>query len=97
MNFTYHKEDEVIIMTTRKDTLKLRNLLESSSVAILVHDYPQMRTDRENDTTASDSNSGRCTYRLYNGSGVTYFCLEANQLFRIGFTFTAGQKRVASL
>eukprot|EP00392_Amoebophrya_sp_AT5.2_P012258 g12356.t1 len=43
MNFTYFAEEEVIIMTTRRDTQKLENLRRNPSVAILVHDFPPER------------------------------------------------------
>mmetsp|Transcript_52111 Transcript_52111/g.93397 ORF Transcript_52111/g.93397 Transcript_52111/m.93397 type:complete len:243 (-) Transcript_52111:130-858(-) len=45
MTFTYVQEDEVIIMTTRKDTQKYHNLLSLSRVAMLVHDFPTIRTE----------------------------------------------------
>eukprot|EP00927_Polykrikos_kofoidii_P085784 TRINITY_DN9418_c0_g1_i1.p1 TRINITY_DN9418_c0_g1~~TRINITY_DN9418_c0_g1_i1.p1 ORF type:complete len:259 (-),score=34.76 TRINITY_DN9418_c0_g1_i1:46-822(-) len=43
MNFTYVQGDEVIIMTTRKDTQKYLNLLAHPHVALLVHDFPTLR------------------------------------------------------
>jgi len=43
MSFTYFKEEEVLIMTSRRNTQKLENLLRHPSVAVLVHDFPQDR------------------------------------------------------
>lgn len=47
MNFTYVRGDEVIIMTTRKNTQKYQNLLSYSRVALLVHDFPTQRGTTE--------------------------------------------------
>merc|ERR1740121_1496675 len=47
MNFTYVPEEEVIIMTTRRDTLKYQNLLSMPRVALLVHDFPTVRGQEE--------------------------------------------------
>jgi len=41
MNFTYWKAENVLIMTWRRHTQKLENLLGHPSVAVLVHDFPQ--------------------------------------------------------
>jgi len=43
MSFTYFQEEEVLIMTSRRNTQKLENLLRHPSVAVLVHDFPQDR------------------------------------------------------
>ena len=37
MNFTYVRGDEVIVFTSRSDTLKMQNLNSNSSVSLLVH------------------------------------------------------------
>jgi hypothetical protein len=37
--------DEVIIMTTRADTMKYKQLLTCPTVAILVHDFPHRKSD----------------------------------------------------
>ena len=47
MTFTYVQSHEVIVLSTRKDTLKLKNLLESPQVAILVHDFPHLQNSKE--------------------------------------------------
>ena len=41
MNFTYFKQEELIIMTTRRDTRKLTNLITNRQIALLLHDFPQ--------------------------------------------------------
>ena len=43
MNFTYYQADEVIIMSTRRDTKKFALLESSKNVAVLVHDFPGQR------------------------------------------------------
>ncbi len=43
MNFTYVQDEEIIIVSTRRDTLKARNILESKKIAILIHDFPHLR------------------------------------------------------
>lgn len=40
MNFTYHPEDEKIIMSTRRNTTKYSALCENKRVAVLIHDFP---------------------------------------------------------
>ncbi|KAG5186739.1 hypothetical protein JKP88DRAFT_36281 [Tribonema minus] len=44
MNFTYYQPDEVIIMSTRRDTKKYNLLQSSNNVAVLVHDFPGQRS-----------------------------------------------------
>lgn len=41
MKFTYDRESNVLVMTTRRDTNKFRNLQANPRVAVLVHDFPQ--------------------------------------------------------
>jgi len=44
MNFTYHQRDEVIIMSSRKDTKKIELLRKKNqNVAVLVHDFAHVR------------------------------------------------------
>merc|ERR1712154_445083 len=65
MNFTYVPGDEVIIMTTRKDTLKFQNLMTLPRVALLVHDFPTMRTHEEaSEGTASIPANFTRTYSI---------------------------------
>ena len=40
MKFTYDRFSNVIIMTTRRDTQKFRNLLHNPRAALLLHDFP---------------------------------------------------------
>ena len=46
MNFTYHQPDEVIIMGTSRQTTKFKHLEESQTVAILIHDFPHLVTNK---------------------------------------------------
>ncbi|CAN0411824.1 unnamed protein product [Pylaiella littoralis] len=50
MNFTYYPADEVIILSTRRDTKKYHLVQTGRNVAILVHEFP--------DTKASYSSGG---------------------------------------
>ncbi|EKX50111.1 hypothetical protein GUITHDRAFT_135304 [Guillardia theta CCMP2712] len=48
MNFTFVPEEEdLIIMTTRKDTKKYRLLSQRPDVSLLVHDFPQISRYRQ--------------------------------------------------
>ncbi|CAD7936952.1 unnamed protein product [Amoebophrya sp. A25] len=47
MNYTYDENEEILIMSSRRDTQKLRNLQRNSSVSILVHDFPHERSISE--------------------------------------------------
>ncbi|CAM9147110.1 unnamed protein product [Ectocarpus sp. 8 AP-2014] len=40
MNFTYHRADEVIILSTRRDTKKYQLVQTGRNVALLVHEFP---------------------------------------------------------
>ncbi|CAM9184502.1 unnamed protein product [Ectocarpus sp. 12 AP-2014] len=40
MNFTYHHADEVIILSTRRDTKKYQLVQTGRNVALLVHEFP---------------------------------------------------------
>jgi len=57
MNFTYYKDDEVIIMSTRRDTLKFAMLESSQNVAVLVHDFPGQKSHG-----SSESRRGEISY-----------------------------------
>jgi len=47
MRFTYRREEEVIIMTTRTDTKKYELLCSMPKVAVLVHDFPSLRDEED--------------------------------------------------
>lgn len=56
MLFTYYndaEDREVIIMTTRRDTKKLQNILANPKAAVLLHDFPAAKGDFE-DTGSPD-------------------------------------------
>lgn len=48
MNFSYYRPDEVIILTTRRNTKKYRQIETSEEVSILINDFPLLRSN-END------------------------------------------------
>mmetsp|Transcript_60386 Transcript_60386/g.107576 ORF Transcript_60386/g.107576 Transcript_60386/m.107576 type:complete len:243 (-) Transcript_60386:76-804(-) len=59
MLFTYYNDEEdreVIIMTTRRDTKKLQNILANPKAAILLHDFPAAKGDFED---TGSPNGGR--------------------------------------
>ena len=41
MNFTYYQKDELVIMCTKRDTKKFRQIIKSNTVALLIHDFPR--------------------------------------------------------
>lgn len=47
MNFTYHQPDEVIIMSTRRDTKKFILLDANPKVSLLIHDFPHLQSQDE--------------------------------------------------
>lgn len=44
MNFTYYKEGQQLIMTTRLDTKKADNLRKNGNVSVLIHDFPTLKS-----------------------------------------------------
>jgi hypothetical protein len=42
MNFTYSKEHELVILSTRRNTRKFNDLLKSPKIALLVHDFDEL-------------------------------------------------------
>lgn len=40
MNFTYCRKEEVIILSTRRNTKKYYQIVENPKVAVLIHDFP---------------------------------------------------------
>jgi hypothetical protein len=51
MNFTYYKQDQQLIMTTRLDTKKADNLKRNGKVSVLIHDFPTLKTTPSSDTS----------------------------------------------
>ncbi|KAJ1457912.1 hypothetical protein M885DRAFT_514416 [Pelagophyceae sp. CCMP2097] len=64
MNFTYYPEHEKIIMSTRRDTTKFLALIENSTVAILVHDFPSEHRNRKSLSPKEPSKLKGCTYSV---------------------------------
>lgn len=40
MNFTYCRKEEVLILSTRRNTKKFYQIIENPKVAVLIHDFP---------------------------------------------------------
>lgn len=47
MNFTYYQPDEVIILCTKRETKKFRQIIKSNTVALLIHDFPHLKLDED--------------------------------------------------
>lgn len=47
MNFTYFQAEEILIMTTRKNTKKYDQMKQNKSVAVLIHDFPNLDVDKD--------------------------------------------------
>ena len=73
MTFTYVQSHEVIVLSTRKDTLKLKNLLESPQVAILVHDFPHLQSSKKEDYGNTYSITLYGTTRVAEGEEADFF------------------------
>ena len=46
MNFTYYQPEEILIMTTRKNTKKYEQMVTNKQVAVLIHDFPNLDIDK---------------------------------------------------
>lgn len=55
MNFSYFVEDEVVIFCTRRDTKKYHQILEQPNVAILIHDFPNLKQNQDDDSKKTGS------------------------------------------
>eukprot|EP00943_MAST-04B_sp_MAST-4B-sp1_P009256 g9256.t1 len=73
MTFTYVQSHEVLVLSTRKDTLKLKNLLESPQVAILVHDFPHLQKSKKQDYGNTYSITLYGTTRIAEGDEAKFF------------------------
>jgi hypothetical protein len=69
MRFTYRREEEVIIMTTRTDTKKYELLCSSPKVAILVHDFPSLRKEEEEEEGGEGGGEGGAATAEGEGAG----------------------------
>jgi len=45
MNFTYFREDEVLILCTKRKTKKFAQISGNAEVAVLINDFPLLRAD----------------------------------------------------
>jgi hypothetical protein len=59
MNFTYVREEEVIVLSTRRNTKKFEQITENPKVAVLVHDFPHNNVQN----SATTSTDGGCGYQ----------------------------------
>jgi Pyridoxamine 5'-phosphate oxidase len=66
MNFTYHQPEEIIILTTRRNTKKFGQILNNPKVAVLIHDFPHL----ESDTGSDGSSAGKTLSVTLNGTVV---------------------------
>ena len=73
MTFTYVQSHEVIVLSTRKDTLKLQNLLQSPQVAILVHDFPHLQNSKKENYGNTYSITLYGTTRVADGDEADFF------------------------
>ena len=46
MNFTYYQPEEILIMTTRRNTKKFEQMITNNKVAVLIHDFPNLDIDK---------------------------------------------------
>ena len=57
MNFTYVPEDEIIILTTRRNTTKYQAIEKLDLVTLLIHDFPTDKASRAADTGYTKTHS----------------------------------------
>ena len=62
MNFTYYQQEESIIISTRRDTKKFKQIQENPKIALLIHDFPHL------DGSESDTNCGKSFSITMNGT-----------------------------
>lgn len=58
MNFTYHQLEEVILMSTRRDTKKFALLEANPKVSLLIHDFPHIESQNQTGQTYSITMNG---------------------------------------
>lgn len=59
MNFTYCRDKEVIILSTRRNTKKFYQIVENPSVALLIHDFPSQNTPSSPSTSTKTDEERR--------------------------------------
>ena len=57
MNFTYAPEEEIIIMTTRRNTTKYQAIQKLDLATLLIHDFPTDKAARAADTAYAKTHS----------------------------------------
>ena len=73
LSTSYVQSHEVIVLSTRKDTLKLQNLLQSPQVAILVHDFPHLQNSKKENYGNTYSITLYGTTRVADGDEADFF------------------------
>ena len=76
MNFTYNRDTQQIIFTTRRNTRKCQQLQHNNSVAILVHDFPSLRNQMSKESYGEASFS----ITLYGKATVLSDCPESEAM-----------------
>ncbi|CAM9870369.1 unnamed protein product, partial [Choristocarpus tenellus] len=64
MNFTYVARDEVIVLSTRRDTKKFKLVEQAPNVAILVHDFSSVRANPQGGGTSPGGGARTLTITL---------------------------------
>ena len=85
MNFTYVQDEELIIMSTRRDTRKFQLLQDSSQVSLLIHDFNSPATfGRAAEIKESEGGAGRGTYSEEAETGTYSITLSGNAQIETG-------------
>ena len=72
MNFTYYQEEEIVIMATKRDTKKFRQISRSGSVALLIHDFPHLKLNEEGEPESPRDDSAGVTKGHQRSPSCTY-------------------------
>ena len=57
MNFTYSRTNEVIIISTRRNTRKFIQIAKSPQVSVLIHDFPILKNNTNSSSASSASSA----------------------------------------
>ena len=84
MNFTYVPEEEIIIMTTRRNTTKYQALQKLDLATLLLHDFPTHKANRIADNTYAKTHSITLYGRVTILSGEDAEQMRSKHLLRHG-------------
>ena len=76
MNFTYCRKEEVIILSTRRNTKKYYQIVENPKVAVLIHDFPVEIVER--------SPSGSCKINDEENKNAKQWSITLNGVAEVG-------------